>query len=172
MGWSTDAINKVRDILEAAIVSGQPLDFVGQVHYGPLTQNTTLDLPYLWLYTDTPAISSPQKWVGIQNRKESVLNLIVETAYEYPEPDQLTGNGAVTRYPFGKTGDTGNRGIMNIAEDIMNIIEGQFAAIKATNDKIMDIHVFCKAISPMAAERTCGAQVGIEILGRFVAGGR
>lgn len=157
----SNAVNSVFNVLTAANVSGQPLDFLKSIYFGEATPRvTTLAKPYLIVSLDDPAAS--EDWVASKDRRGGTFTIIVVITAGIQDPAR----------PFGLKGDATKRGIVTIAEDVMNQLDNDRATILAADpSKLIDMNLALRGPRPMG-EGVWEATVAVIIRPRFTAGQR
>lgn len=163
MGYTAAVINGVRDVLKAATVSGEPLDYLQEVFLaGPSAGSQGLN-PFLVVRLPREPYAN-DSWGGTSNLKNGRFVVEVDVVAEVnPE-----GN-----YPFGVPGDPAQRGILTIADDVMDLLEVEAAAIKASSPRVVDFVVSASAYERIAEGAIqVVSVVRIDFQVRFFAGNR
>ena len=159
MGIFADTINKLRDVLDAAIVTAQPLDYFEIVHFGEIDTNTTLTPPYLWVHLDENPVV--EDWHAAKDSRRSIFTCLVSCVV--PASNLAS--------PYGVTGDAAKRGVLVGVADVMNEIENNRSALIAANAGNIDLNLGLRTVANLG-DRNFGGLVTVEFKQRFSTQGR
>jgi hypothetical protein len=157
MSLYVDAINGLRDVLKAATVKGQPLDYFNGFWFGEDDIPTDHGFPYMWIHLDNPMMR--ELWAAARNLRGGEVSPLVDVGVEKPSGE----------YPYGQTG--GTRGILTVVSDVMNVIDNSRATILAASTKLIDMNLDVRNTQP-SGQGTWTAQIVVIIKPRFRAGDR
>jgi hypothetical protein len=159
MGLWADTINKLKDTLDAAIVTGQALEEFTIVHFGEMDTVTTLTPPYLWLHVDTPPVA--EDWHAAKDRRRATFTCLVHVVMRPQDKAR----------PYGVTGDATKQGPLVGAADVMNLIDSERAALLAVNAKNIDMNLGVRSLTNIG-DRNFETVITVDFLQRFGAAGR
>lgn len=159
MGFSADVVNKIKDVLDAEIVSGQALDYVKKVYFGGNSQVTNLAFPFLWLTLGSPIWT--ESWIGAKDRKGAPMKIALLVGAQRGD----------TARPYGVSGDTTKRGILTIVDEVLNRLDAKRSTILSANQAILDMNLTVES-SESLDEDHWAVLIIIEIKARFFSAGR
>lgn len=155
------ALNALFDVLTAGKVVGQPLDYFSAVEWDAADDKVgTLAKPYMIVTIDDPAVE--EDWISAKDGRGGAFRAVVV----------LTVGIADKTRPFGLKGDTTKRGVLTIAEEVMNHIDNNRAAILAGDpNKLVDMNLSLRGPRTIGKE-TREASIVVSFKPRFKAGQR
>lgn len=167
MSVRADVVNKVYDVLRAAVRTGGALDyFDDDINFGAIPQSRG----HAYLVLRLSDEDSQENLVGATDRKTITfkVSIFIDGVDEQVKKD----TGGDPR-PYGVSADTTRRGILTMVEDVENVIDASYDALKAASgNKVVDVRVAGDRIGRTGEARKFGAEIRLEFDLRYSAGSR
>ncbi|KKN69400.1 hypothetical protein LCGC14_0441270 [marine sediment metagenome] len=159
MGLWANTINKLQDVLEANIASGQPLQVFRDLVVGEQEAVTSLKPPFLWLHLDTDPII--EDWHAAKDRKQAEFTCLVHVVVPIRKAAR----------PYGVEGDSAQFGVLVGLADVMNVIDSNRSAIIASDLDNVDMNLGVRAVVNQG-NKDMNAIIAVTFLQQYGAGGR
>lgn len=158
-GWQVEALEALREVLQAEMVSGQALDYFKTLVFGSEAAGQ-IETPALVVSLDDPAYG-PEERVGSSSMMQGVLHVMIGILLEKGD----------VNHPYGyRSGAVDYQGVLVAARDVMNRIEANRDSILVAGaGKVLDMFYSVKSAGPSAdVVDKWAASIKLEIRGRFL----
>lgn len=157
----SDAVNAIYDVMVAATATGQPLAYFTGVDFGEAKERVkTLGRPYMVVQLDDPAIE--EDWIAAKDRRGGFFRVLVT----------ITTHAFDATRPYGVKGSTIQRGVVTMAEDVMNQLDNDRATILAADpSQLIDMNLAMRG-PRITGQGTWEGTIVVSIKPRFTAGNR
>jgi hypothetical protein len=161
MGVSADAINKVKEVLEAEKTGGT-LTYLAELFFGSLGVVSSLAKPFILVRLPRVPYSE-ESWAATGNKRDARLLIEIVCVAEEKE----------AAFPYGKSSDAANRGILTLVDDVMNALDNNRGTILSANGKLLDFTLSIADHDKIAEDaKDWQASVLMELKVRFTHGTR